>query len=238
MVRLEGLVIGGAVGSHEACFLDYLRQLKDPILEQIYDRRSAVARQAAHLMEVLAAALGVRFEPYAVTFMGALFKALVITVQVCYCAAAAASDATACSAFHTQCPAVGATATGDTGSACCSLLCAMYDPFSSPPLVHCVSGSNVCLWSCHALVSVYCNPCCCVQVVSEAADSAAKGILHHCHAPKLVPCVCDIMTADKSAKLRKHCSVLLLQVCAQLDTDPLISLNLCHGLSWVCCAHH
>eukprot|EP00878_Enallax_costatus_P031208 GHUV01034104.1.p1 GENE.GHUV01034104.1~~GHUV01034104.1.p1 ORF type:complete len:529 (+),score=166.68 GHUV01034104.1:627-2213(+) len=156
MVRLEGLVIGGAVGSHEACFLDYLRQLKDPILEQIYDRRSAVARQAAHLMEVLAAALGVRFEPYAVTFMGALFKALVITVQV----------------------------------------------------------------------------------VSEAADSAAKGILHHCHAPKLVPCVCDIMTADKSAKLRKHCSVLLLQVCAQLDTDPLISLNLCHGLSWVCCAHH
>ena len=84
LVRLESLVIGGAVGSYEACFLDYLRQLKDPILEQIYDRRSAVARQAAHLMEVLAAALGIRFEPYAVTFMGALFKALVITVQVCY----------------------------------------------------------------------------------------------------------------------------------------------------------
>lgn len=82
MLRLEGIVIGGAVGSYEACFLENLRQLRDPILEQLSDRRSAVARQAAHLMEVLAAALGPRFEPYAVAFVSALFKALVITVQV------------------------------------------------------------------------------------------------------------------------------------------------------------
>jgi hypothetical protein len=45
-------------------------------------RRSAVARQAAHLFSVLAAALGIKFEQYAVTFMSALYKGLVITVQV------------------------------------------------------------------------------------------------------------------------------------------------------------
>lgn len=41
-----------------------------------------MARQAAHLFAQLAAALGIKFEPYAITFMGALFKGLVITVQV------------------------------------------------------------------------------------------------------------------------------------------------------------
>lgn len=49
-------------------------------------------------------------------------------------------------------------------------------------------------------------------MVSEASDAAARGILHHCHAPRLVPQVCDILTQDKSAKLRKHCSGFLLQV--------------------------
>jgi hypothetical protein len=44
--------------------------------------RSAVARQAAHMYEVLAAALGFSFESYAVACMTALFKAMVITVQV------------------------------------------------------------------------------------------------------------------------------------------------------------
>lgn len=51
-----------------------------------------------------------------------------------------------------------------------------------------------------------------LQVVSEASDAAAKGILHHCHAPRLVLQVCDILTGGKSAKLRKHCSGFLLQV--------------------------
>lgn len=45
-------------------------------------RRSAVARQAAHLFAVLAAALGIKFEAYAITFMSAVYKGLVITVQV------------------------------------------------------------------------------------------------------------------------------------------------------------
>ena len=116
MVHLEGLVIGGAVGSYEACFLDYLRQLKDPILEQIYDRRSAVARQAAHLMEVLAAALGIRFEPYAATFMVALFKALVITVQVCYLGPADGSWCRWVYSFLHVAPAVKASTAVDNRS--------------------------------------------------------------------------------------------------------------------------
>lgn len=41
-----------------------------------------MARQAAHLFSVLAAALGIKLEQYAVTFMSALYKGLVITVQV------------------------------------------------------------------------------------------------------------------------------------------------------------
>jgi hypothetical protein len=38
MVRLEGLVKGGAVGSYEACFMEHLRTLKDPLLDQMVDR--------------------------------------------------------------------------------------------------------------------------------------------------------------------------------------------------------
>ncbi len=83
LLRLEGLVKGGAAGSYEETFLELLRSLRDPLLEQLADRRSAVSRQAAHTMIALAASLGQRFEPYAAPFMTALFKMLVITVQVC-----------------------------------------------------------------------------------------------------------------------------------------------------------
>ncbi len=44
-----------------------------------------MARQCAHLFSVLAAALGMKFEQYAITFMSALYKGLVITVQVSIC---------------------------------------------------------------------------------------------------------------------------------------------------------
>lgn len=38
MVRLEGLVKGGAAGSFEVCFMEHLRMLKDPLLDQMVDR--------------------------------------------------------------------------------------------------------------------------------------------------------------------------------------------------------
>lgn len=52
------------------------------------------------------------------------------------------------------------------------------------------------------------TPC---QVVSEAADAAARGILHHCHALKLVTTVCDALAKDRNGKLRQFCSLYLLQ---------------------------
>jgi hypothetical protein len=52
-----------------------------------------VARQAAHLFAVLAAALGIKFEAYAITFMSAVYKGLVITVQVrCNCVSGPSSQ--------------------------------------------------------------------------------------------------------------------------------------------------
>lgn len=38
MVRLEGLVKGGAAGDYEVCFMEHLRMLKDPLLDQMVDR--------------------------------------------------------------------------------------------------------------------------------------------------------------------------------------------------------
>jgi hypothetical protein len=39
LVRLEALVKGGAVGTYEGTFLEMLRPLRDPLLEQAVDRR-------------------------------------------------------------------------------------------------------------------------------------------------------------------------------------------------------
>jgi hypothetical protein len=50
------------------------------------------------------------------------------------------------------------------------------------------------------------------QVVSEASDAGVRAVVRHCHIPKLVPQICDVLTGDKNAKLRKHCSGYLLQV--------------------------
>jgi len=59
-----------------------LRLLQPVVYLSAAPRRSAVARQAAHLFAELAAALGIKFDQYAITFMSALYKGLVITVQV------------------------------------------------------------------------------------------------------------------------------------------------------------
>lgn len=45
-------------------------------------RRSAVSRQACHLISVLSEHMGPRLEPLALAFLPALFKVVVITVQV------------------------------------------------------------------------------------------------------------------------------------------------------------
>jgi hypothetical protein len=51
-----------------------------------------------------------------------------------------------------------------------------------------------------------------VQVMSEAADSALRAILHHCQSLKLLGCVCSTVVGDKNAKVRMHCSSYLILV--------------------------
>ncbi len=74
MVKIEGLVKGGAYGMYPEAFLEQLRVLRDALVVQINDRRSAISRQACHLLGVLARAMGMVFEPYAVHFLPLLFK--------------------------------------------------------------------------------------------------------------------------------------------------------------------
>jgi hypothetical protein len=49
LVRLEALVKGGAVGSYEGTFLEMLRPLRDPLLEQAVDRRSVRSGSQRHI---------------------------------------------------------------------------------------------------------------------------------------------------------------------------------------------
>ncbi|GLC53523.1 hypothetical protein PLESTB_000758900 [Pleodorina starrii] len=75
MQRVEGLVLGGAAdwGSfHEA-----MQGLARALAQQFEERRSTVARQACHLIAVLAHALGRRFEPHALALLPKLSGVLV-----------------------------------------------------------------------------------------------------------------------------------------------------------------
>lgn len=55
MVRLEGLVKGGAAGSFEGCFMEHLRMLKDPLLDQMVDRWEGEADRLTKLTALWAA---------------------------------------------------------------------------------------------------------------------------------------------------------------------------------------
>eukprot|EP00210_Caulerpa_lentillifera_P006256 g5975.t1 len=80
IIRLEGLILGGA--TQWPSFLELLRNLKDPLVAQICDRRSAVSRQACHVISVLVSYLGIKFDHMAIFFIPVLIKVLTITVQV------------------------------------------------------------------------------------------------------------------------------------------------------------
>lgn len=81
MLRFEALLKGGAA-SYD-CFYDQVYTLKDALVQQVQDRRSAIARQACHLLCCLAVALGTRFEHMAHALLPVLLKVTPITVQVC-----------------------------------------------------------------------------------------------------------------------------------------------------------
>ncbi|GLI59247.1 hypothetical protein VaNZ11_001093 [Volvox africanus] len=80
MQRVEGLVLGGAVDWE--CFHEALKGLAQALSQQFKERRSTIARQACHLIGVLARVLGPRFEPHVLLLLPTLFGVLVITVAV------------------------------------------------------------------------------------------------------------------------------------------------------------
>ncbi|GBF91808.1 hypothetical protein Rsub_04913 [Raphidocelis subcapitata] len=82
MLTLEGLARGGAAAAHPEAFDDALRALRQRLAEQLLDRRSAVSRQACHLLGVLSESLGQRLDGFVAAVLPMLFKLLIITVQV------------------------------------------------------------------------------------------------------------------------------------------------------------
>eukprot|EP00887_Chlorella_sp_A99_P007207 scaffold2.g7207.t1 len=80
LLRLEGLVKGGA--AERPALLDLLLGLRNVLSAQLQDRRSAVSRQACHVVAVLAAACGDRFEALAAYLLPVLFKTLAMGIQV------------------------------------------------------------------------------------------------------------------------------------------------------------
>ncbi|KAK9849651.1 hypothetical protein WJX84_004288 [Apatococcus fuscideae] len=137
--RFEGLVKGGA--AMFPGFLDLLQRMREPLILQLADRRSAVSRQTCHLIGELATAMHASFEPMALTLFPELLKTLIITVQV----------------------------------------------------------------------------------MADAADACCSTIIQHCVSARLMSRICDVVKADKNAKLRQHCAgYLLKQYCR---AQPLSSFH-------------
>lgn len=80
MVRVEALILGGA--AEFDAFFDAVKSLTSVLSQQFKERRSTIARQACHLIGILATTLGQRFEANAVAILPTLFGVLVITIQV------------------------------------------------------------------------------------------------------------------------------------------------------------
>jgi hypothetical protein len=81
LLRLQGLAAGCPPHLHDA-LSDALRALRDQLMKQIEDRRSAVSKTACAALAALSAALGLRFAEHLLYFLPVLFRVLPITVQV------------------------------------------------------------------------------------------------------------------------------------------------------------
>ena len=97
MLRLEGLVKGGAAAS--PLFVELLPSMQIPLNDQLQDRRSAISRQACHLICTLIQACGSRSETLAGPLLPAVFKAQGMSIQV----VTEASDACCRTIMH-YCP--------------------------------------------------------------------------------------------------------------------------------------
>jgi CLIP-associating protein 1/2 len=80
MLRLEGLVKGGA--AELPAFIDLLPSTQACIAAQLQDRRSAISRQACHLISTLVQACGSQAEPLAAALFPVVFKAQGMSIQI------------------------------------------------------------------------------------------------------------------------------------------------------------
>jgi hypothetical protein len=56
-----------------------------------------------------------------------------------------------------------------------------------------------------------------IQVVTELADGAARDIMRHCPAPRLLPGLCTMVVSDKNGKLRNAAAEYLLLALEEWD---------------------
>lgn len=80
MLRFEGLMKGGAVDMPN--FGELLNAMQIPLSAQLQDRRSAISRQALHLITIILQAYGPRAEPFAAALQPVIFKALGMSIQI------------------------------------------------------------------------------------------------------------------------------------------------------------
>jgi hypothetical protein len=74
MLLIEGITLSGAAAEYEEAFDEALKGMRGVLAEQLLDRRSAVSRQACHLLAVLSGALGQRFDAFAAAMIPVIFK--------------------------------------------------------------------------------------------------------------------------------------------------------------------
>lgn len=82
MVRLEAIALGGGGDAFEDAFSASLVKMIEPLTAQVSDRRSAVVKQAAHLLVALARSATNAFEPCIEPLIMALLRTTVITIAV------------------------------------------------------------------------------------------------------------------------------------------------------------
>lgn len=81
MYKLVGLAKGCPPALYDV-LTDALKGLKDPLIKQVEDRRSAVSKVACFTLGQLSSVLGLRFHEHLLQFMPVLIKVLPITIQV------------------------------------------------------------------------------------------------------------------------------------------------------------
>ncbi|UPQ97200.1 CLIP-associated protein [Chloropicon primus] len=80
MMRLEGIILGN--DKKFDMLVQSLNHMKTCFIEQVLDRRSAVSRQACHLLTVISEKLGSSADSIVEHLVPVLFKVVVISVQV------------------------------------------------------------------------------------------------------------------------------------------------------------